>query len=530
MQALRPAEHRRERLDRRPDDVHLRLLGGERDAGGLRVEAHQPRARIAGAEPVAQLPRPDPPGSPVLRDLLEEVEMRVEEEREAGRKVVHVEATLDRPLDVGEAVSERERELLRCGRPGLADVVAGDRDRVPLRHLLGTPLDHVRHEPHRWLGREDVLLLRDVLLQDVRLDRPAQLGRRHALLLADSDVEREQDRGRRVDGHRRRHLSERNALEEGLHVRERIDRDALATDLAERALVVRVVAHQRRHIERGREPGLAVLEQITEALVRLRRGAEARELAHRPELPAVHRGIDTARERMDTRIAEVAVVVDVDRVRRRQRLVLDPRDRGEELSLPLRCAPVQLLAPRLRRVQRAPVLGRGHEQDCRDGVYALREPDDRGVDDQTVARDPRGRARRRSRGGGDRRQADAGAAPPRRQGDRAHRTGAGPDRRRAGRTVSAAAGGALRPRLPARRTGSRREGLPRARAPLGRERNAPEGATGARYPRRGVRPGRRGRVRPVRQGRARRRPQAARACTPGSALRPEPRPPAGGQP
>ena len=143
--------------------------------------------------------------------------------------------------------------------------------------------------------------------------------------------------------------------------------------------MVRVVAHQRRHVERRRETRLAVLEQIAEALVRLRRGAEARELAHRPELAAVHRGIDTARERMHTRIAEVAVVVDLDRVRRRQRLVLEPRDRREELSLPLRRAPVQLLAPRLRCVQRAAVLGRGHGQDCRDGVYALREGRGRGL-------------------------------------------------------------------------------------------------------------------------------------------------------
>ena len=143
--------------------------------------------------------------------------------------------------------------------------------------------------------------------------------------------------------------------------------------------MVGVVAHQRRHVERGREPRLAVLEQITEALVRLRRGAEARELAHRPELAAIHRRIDTARERMHTRIAEVAVVVDLDRVRRRQRLVLQPRDRREELALPLRRPPVQLLTPRLRRVQRAAVLGRGHGEDCRDGVYGLREGRNRGL-------------------------------------------------------------------------------------------------------------------------------------------------------
>ena len=38
--------------------------------------------------------------------------------------------------------------------------------------------------------------------------------------------------------------------EQRLHVVERVDRDALAPDLAERARMVGVVAHQRRHVER----------------------------------------------------------------------------------------------------------------------------------------------------------------------------------------------------------------------------------------------------------------------------------------
>ena len=92
------------------------------------------RARVLRAVGVAQLARPDPPRGAVLGDLLEEVDVRVEEERQPRREVVDVEAALDRLLDVGEAVLERERQLLLRRRAGLADVVAGDRDRVPARH------------------------------------------------------------------------------------------------------------------------------------------------------------------------------------------------------------------------------------------------------------------------------------------------------------------------------------------------------------------------------------------------------------
>ena len=194
---------------------------------------------------------------------------------------------------------------------------------------------------------------------------PRRCSRRDALLLADRDVEREQDRRRRVDRHRGRDVAERDAAEERLHVLERVDRDALAADLALRARVVRVVAHQRRHVERGREPGLAVLEQVAEALVRLLRGAEAGELPHRPELAAVHRRIDAAREREDARVAEVAVVVDSTPCRASTSGSLSSPEIVEKSS-PCRSgvAVVQLLAPRLRRVERVSILGRRHAGDC----------------------------------------------------------------------------------------------------------------------------------------------------------------------
>ena len=48
-----------------------------------------------------------------------------------GAKSSTSRPALDRRVDVGEAVRQRERELLRRRRARLADVVAGDRDRVP---------------------------------------------------------------------------------------------------------------------------------------------------------------------------------------------------------------------------------------------------------------------------------------------------------------------------------------------------------------------------------------------------------------
>src|SRR5919201_702757 len=77
------------------------------------------------------------------------------------------------------------------------------------------------------------------------------------------------------------------------------------TPFASAAPVVRVEAHQGGHVEGRRQPCLAVIEQVAEALVRLLGGAEAGELPHRPQPAAVHRRVDAPRERSLARIAEV---------------------------------------------------------------------------------------------------------------------------------------------------------------------------------------------------------------------------------
>ena len=53
VQRLRAAQHRRQRLQRSADHIHVRLLRGQRGAGGLRVEAQHHGAGISGAEAVA---------------------------------------------------------------------------------------------------------------------------------------------------------------------------------------------------------------------------------------------------------------------------------------------------------------------------------------------------------------------------------------------------------------------------------------------------------------------------------------------
>ena len=139
VQRLRAAEHRGHGLDRGADDVVLRLLRGQGRACGLRVEAQHPRARILRMKMLAHDAGPDAARGAELRYLFQKVVMRVEEEGEARGEAIDVETAVDRGLHIGHSIRQGEGDLLRGGGAGLAHVVAGDGDGVPVGHLRRRP-------------------------------------------------------------------------------------------------------------------------------------------------------------------------------------------------------------------------------------------------------------------------------------------------------------------------------------------------------------------------------------------------------
>ncbi len=187
-------------------------------------------------------------------------------------------------LDVCEAVRDRERELLRGRRARFADVVAGDRDRVPFRQLGRAERNRVAHQTHRRPGREDEFLLRLIFLQDVVLQGAAEAPPCDTIGFGVRNEHRKDHRRRAVDRHRCRDRAEVDPAVQILDVCERVDGHAAFPDLTQRERVVGVAAHQCRQVERGRESVAPGREQFMEASVRVDRGAEAREHPHRPEL------------------------------------------------------------------------------------------------------------------------------------------------------------------------------------------------------------------------------------------------------
>ena len=119
-----------------------------------------------------------------LRHFHEEVHADGPEEGEPRREAVDVEPGRDAGAHIFDAVGERVGEFEIGGRARLLHVIAGDRDRVELRHVAPSVGEDVGDDAHRWLGRIDVGVAHHELFEDVVLDGAGELLRRNALLFA----------------------------------------------------------------------------------------------------------------------------------------------------------------------------------------------------------------------------------------------------------------------------------------------------------------------------------------------------------
>ena len=264
------------------------------------MRAQRQRIDLLGLERLDELGPQEARGAQ-LGGLHEEVHADAEEERQPRREGVDVEALGLGGAHVFQPIRKSECQLLNKRRSRLLHVIAGDRDRVELGHVLRGVLDDVGHDAHGGSGRIDIGVPDHELLEDVVLDRARELLLRHALLLGGDDVARQHRQHGAVHGHRHAHLVERDAVEQDLHVLDEIDRHARLADVADDARMVEVVAAVGGEIERHRQAHLAGREVGAIELVALLGGREAGVLAHRPGAAGIHGGLGPAGERREAR-------------------------------------------------------------------------------------------------------------------------------------------------------------------------------------------------------------------------------------
>ena len=255
--------------------------------------AQRQRARVLGVELLDEL-RPQETRGAQLGDFHEEVHADRPEERQPRRELVDVETRLDAGAHVLDAVGERVGELEILRRPGLLHVIAGDRDRVELRHVLRGVRKNVGDDADRGRGRIDVGVPHHELFEDVVLDRARQLDLRHALFLGGDDVERQDRQHGAVHGHGHAHFVERNPREQRAHVVDRVDGDTRHADVASHARMVTVVAAVGGEVEGDREAFLAGGEVAPVEGVGILGSREAGILPHRPRLRHIHGRVGAA--------------------------------------------------------------------------------------------------------------------------------------------------------------------------------------------------------------------------------------------
>ena len=294
VQRLAAAQHCRKRLDGHAHDIVLRLLRGQRRAGGLRVEAQKQGARIFCGEALLHNFGPEAASGAELGDFFEEIAVGVKEEGKLRSEIVNGESGVESGLDVGNAIGEGEGDFLDGRGAGFANVVARDGNGIPFGKFAAAPGENIGDDAHCRADGIDVGAASDVFLEDVVLNGARKFGEIGALFFCDGDVETEKDRGGGVDSHGSGDALERDLIEERFHVFQGIDGDADFADFSEGQGMIGVHADLRWKIERYGEALLSFAEQIAIALIGFCGATEAGVLTHGPETPTIHGGINAA--------------------------------------------------------------------------------------------------------------------------------------------------------------------------------------------------------------------------------------------
>ena len=238
--------------------------------------------------------RPQEPRRAKLGDLHEEIHADSKKERQARRKIVDIETRGQRRAHILAAVGQRKGEFLHLRRTRFLHVIAGNRDRVELRHVLRAEADNVGDDAHRRFGRIDIGVAHHELFQNIVLNGSLELLGLHALLLGCDDVVGENGDDGAVHRHRDGHFVKRNLVEENFHVFDRIDRHSCLADIADDARVVAVIAAMRGEIESDRKALLAAREIAPVKCIRFFRRREPGILPDRPWPSGIHRRLRAA--------------------------------------------------------------------------------------------------------------------------------------------------------------------------------------------------------------------------------------------
>ena len=217
VQALGAAQGRRQRLIGGAHDVVIGIGLLQTDAGGLAMRAQHQGVRV-GSTKFRHDPVPQKPGGAEFGGLHEKVHADGKEERQTGGEIIDLHTARQGGFHIFAAIGKGEAQFLHKVRAGLLHMVAGDRDRVELRHFGGRVFDDIRHNPHRGFGRINIGVAHHEFFQNVILNGPRKRRARHTLFFACDDKTGEDRNHRTIHRHGNADFFQRNAVEQDLHI------------------------------------------------------------------------------------------------------------------------------------------------------------------------------------------------------------------------------------------------------------------------------------------------------------------------
>ena len=128
-------------------------------------------------------------------------------------------------------------------------MVAADGNGIEFRHLGGGVTNNIRDYAHRGLRGIDIGIAHHEFFENVVLQGSSKLLRCHTLLFCGHYIARHNWQHCAIHGHGHRYLIQRNAIEEDLHVFNRINRYTGLADISLYAGMVRVIAAMGGQIE-----------------------------------------------------------------------------------------------------------------------------------------------------------------------------------------------------------------------------------------------------------------------------------------
>ena len=175
MQRLRVAGGGRHRLDLRAHHVVPDILRGERPAGRLAMRAQRQRLLVLRLGTCPTRSHQSRRAARILATSMKKF-MPIAQKNDSRGANASMSSPAASPARMYSTPSAKRVGELEIGRrPGLLHVVAGDRDRVELRHVLRRMAEDVGDDAHRARGRVDVGVAHHELFEDVVLDGAGEL-------------------------------------------------------------------------------------------------------------------------------------------------------------------------------------------------------------------------------------------------------------------------------------------------------------------------------------------------------------------